>query len=399
VALTVPKATRRRTASKGSPSKTPFDPDEDSKNAALETALKELQLKHGKTSIMRGGDLGKEPVSFFTSGSLVLDAALGGGIPRGRIVEIFGPESSGKTTVAMHAIAEMQKLGGVACLIDAEHAYDRTFAEKLGVNADDLLVCQPDSGEAGMDVIDELARSGAVGLVVVDSVSALVPKAELEGEIGAPGVGLQARLLSQSLRKLVASAHKNNCTVIFINQIRMKVGVMYGNPETTSGGNALKFYSSVRLDVRKKENMGTESSTSHVSGIKIRCKVVKNKVAPPFRECFLDLRFDRGIDGMGGLVDAAESAGVLTRRGSYYYYKELKLGQGREKAVEFVRADPALTQELDQATRVALGTSPGLLGGMGEEEDLEEGLDEDLESEEEICKATQQEYEKYEAAA
>ncbi|KAF5838235.1 recA bacterial DNA recombination protein-domain-containing protein [Dunaliella salina] len=281
VALTVPKAGRRRTGSKGG---TPtFDPDEDNKQAALEAAIRELQLKHGKTSIMRGSDMGKEPVSFFSSGSLVLDAALGGGIPRGRVMEIYGPESSGKTTVAMHAIAEMQKLGENACLIDAEHAFDPTFAEKLGVNVDNLFISQPTCGEEAMDAIDAMARSGAMGLVVVDSVSALVPRAELEGEIGAPGVGLQARLMSQALRRVHGSAYKNNCTVIFINQIRMKVGVLYGNPETTSGGMALKFFSSVRLDVRKKENVGTESPTSHVSGIKIRCKVQKNKVAPPFR--------------------------------------------------------------------------------------------------------------------
>jgi len=311
------------------------------KQKALETALGQIERNFGKGSIMRLGDNAAMDVEAVSTGSLGLDIALGiGGLPKGRIIEIYGPESSGKTTMSLHCIAEAQKNGGVAAFVDAEHALDPVYAGKLGVDLNDLLVSQPDTGEQSLEIADTLVRSGAVDLLVVDSVAALTPRAELEGEMGDSLPGLQARLMSQALRKLTASISKSNCMVIFINQIRMKIGVMFGSPETTTGGNALKFYSSVRLDIRR---IGALKDRDEVIGNQTRVKVVKNKVAPPFRQVEFDIIYGEGISKTGELIDLGVKAGVVDKAGSWYSYGSERIGQGRENARKFLKENPAIS--------------------------------------------------------
>ena len=312
---------------------------------ALKAAMDKIEKSYGKGSIMKMGDNVVEEVSVIPSGSVSLNAALGvGGYPRGRVIEIYGPESSGKTTLAIHAIAEAQKAGGIAAIIDAEHAFDRFYAEKLGVDVDNLFISQPDSGEQALEIAEQLIRSSAIDIVVIDSVAALTPKAELEGEMGDSKMGLQARLMSQALRKLTAAISKTNTTCIFINQLRDKIGVMFGNPETTTGGNALKFYSSVRLDIRKGSPI---KDGEDVKGNQTRVKVVKNKVAPPFRKAEFDIMFGEGISKVGELVDLGADLEVIKKSGSWYSYNETKLGQGREAAKEMLMDNPELAEEIE----------------------------------------------------
>jgi recombination protein RecA len=323
------------------------------KEKALEIALTHIERQFGKGSIMRLGEASaRMAVDVIPSGSLALDIALGvGGLPRGRVVEIYGAESSGKTTIALHAIAEAQRAGGVAAFIDAEHALDPTYAAKLGVDVDNLLVSQPDTGEQALEIAEALVRSNAVDTIVVDSVAALVPRAEIEGEMGDAHVGLQARLMSQALRKLVGAVSKSRTCLIFINQIREKVGVLFGSPETTPGGRALKFYASVRIEVRRIETLkqGTETT-----GIRVRAKVVKNKVAPPFRQAEFDLLYGSGISREGDLLDIGSDLGVVTRSGTWYSYGDERLGQGRENAREFLRAHPEVADAIERRIREAL---------------------------------------------
>ncbi|MFO0648758.1 MAG: recombinase RecA [Polyangiales bacterium] len=316
----------------------------------VRTAINALEKQFGKGTIMTLGDEGeREPQAVIPSGSLSLDAALGiGGYPRGRIVEVYGPESSGKTTLTLHAIAEVQRMGGVAAFIDAEHALDTAYAKALGVNLAELLISQPDTGEQALEIADALIRSGAVDLIVVDSVAALVPKAELDGDMGDQLPGLQARLMSQALRKLTAAAHRNGACVMFINQLRMKIGVMFGNPETTTGGNALKFYASMRLDVRR---VGALKSGDEVQGSRTRVKVVKNKLAPPFREAEFDVRYGAGIDAVSEVLDAGVDRGVLERSGSHLTFAGAHVGNGREKCREALLSNPALYAKLRDAVR------------------------------------------------
>jgi recombination protein RecA len=324
------------------------------KSKALDAALSQIERAFGKGSIMR---LGKndQPVEIETvpTGSLSLDIALGvGGLPRGRVIEIYGPESSGKTTLALHTVAEAQKLGGVCAFIDAEHALDTIYARKLGVNLEDLLISQPDTGEQALEICDTLVRSGAVDVLVVDSVAALVPRAEIEGEMGDVQPGLQARLMSQALRKLTASISRSNCMVIFINQIRMKIGVMYGSPETTTGGNALKFYASVRLDIRR---IGAIKDREEVTGNQTRVKVVKNKVAPPFKQVEFDIMYGEGISKVGELVDLGVKAGVVEKSGAWFSYDSQRLGQGRENAKTFLKQNPDIASKIESAIRENAG--------------------------------------------
>jgi recombination protein RecA len=315
------------------------------KMKALGQALAGIEKQFGKGSIMRLGDGGEPaPVAVVPTGSIGLDLALGvGGLPRGRVVEIYGPESSGKTTLALHAIAEVQRQGGVAAFIDAEHALDVTYARKLGVNLADLLVSQPDTGEQALEIAEQLVRSGAIDLVVVDSVAALVPKAEIEGEMGDAHMGVQARLMSQALRKLTAVVSRNQSLVVFINQIRMKIGVVFGNPETTTGGHALKFYASVRLDIRR---IGQVKDGDQVVGSRTRVKVVKNKVAPPFREAEFDVRYGAGVDRHGEALDLGVERGVVEKSGAYFALDGERIGQGRERAIEWLRANPDALERL-----------------------------------------------------
>lgn len=323
---------------------------------ALDNVLGQIEKQFGKGSIMKLGDENKMNVESIPTGSIDLDIALGiGGIPKGRIVEIYGPESSGKTTVTLHMIAECQKKGGVAAFIDAEHALDPVYAKNIGVNIDELVVSQPDTGEQALEIVDALVRSGAVDIVVVDSVAALVPKAEITGEMGDSHMGLQARLMSQALRKLTAIINKSNCTVIFINQLRMKIGVMFGNPETTTGGNALKFYASVRLDVRKIDSIKKDSD---VIGNRTRVKVVKNKVAPPFKQAEFDIMYGEGISKVGGILDAAANADIIKKSGSWYSYNDNKIGQGRENAKEFLQQNSDLCDEIEQKIRLHFQLNP-----------------------------------------
>lgn len=324
------------------------------KMEALEAARQQIDKEFGKGSLMRLGDSSvSKNVEVIPSGSILLDEALGvGGYPKGRIIEIYGPESSGKTTLALHAIAEAQKAGGIAAFIDAEHALDPAYAKKLGVNTDELWISQPDSGEQALEVAESLVRSGAVDIIVVDSVAALTPQAELEGDMGDSHMGLQARLMSQALRKLTGILAKSKTTIIFINQIRMKIGVMFGNPETTTGGNALKFYSSVRMDVRKIETIS--KGADEFIGNRVRVKIVKNKVAPPFRKVELDLYFNEGISYAGGLLDGALKYGFLEKTGSWYSYNGEKIGQGRDNAITFLKQNPDVMSELDGRLRVAM---------------------------------------------
>ncbi|HJL17059.1 MAG TPA: recombinase RecA [Sandaracinaceae bacterium LLY-WYZ-13_1] len=338
------------------------------KEKALNLAIGSIEKAYGKGAIMRLGDEDAAPqVPVIPSGSLSLDLALGvGGYPRGRIVEIYGPESSGKTTLTLHAIAEAQRQGGVAAFIDAEHALDVTYARKLGVNTEELLVAQPDHGEQALEIADTLVRSGAVDIIVVDSVAALVPKAEIEGEMGDSHVGLQARLMSQALRKLTATVHKSNTTLFFINQIRMKIGVMFGSPETTTGGNALKFYSSVRLDIRR---IGTIKQGDGAIGNRTRVKVVKNKLAPPFRIVEFDVLFGKGISKTGEILDLGVEAGVVEKSGAWYSAESERIGQGRENSRSFLEEHPDMLETLERKIRAKNG-----LGDMPEEEaDADDG--------------------------
>ena len=319
------------------------------KKKALQTAISQIEKNFGKGTVMRLGDRPEMNVEAIPTGSLALDAALGiGGVPKGRIIEIYGPESSGKTTLALHILAEAQKMGGEVAFVDAEHALDPVYAAALGVDTDNMLVSQPDTGEQALEITDALVRSGAVDAVVVDSVAALVPKQEIEGEMGDTFVGLQARLMSQALRKLAGTIAKTNCVVIFINQLRMKIGVMYGNPETTTGGNALKFYSSVRLDVRRVESI---KEGGNVIGNKTRVKVVKNKVAPPFREAYFDIMYGEGISKWGELVDLAVQMDIVQKSGSWFSMGDERIGQGKDSVKAFLQANPDLAEEVEAKVR------------------------------------------------
>jgi recombination protein RecA len=330
--------------------------EKDDKKRALELALSQIEKQYGKGAIMKLGAEDKVDVPAISTGSLGLDIALGvGGLPRGRVIEIFGPEASGKTTLTLHCIAEVQKTGGVAAFIDAEHALDLTYAKKLGVQADDLLVSQPDTGEQALEIAETLVRSGAIDLIVVDSVAALTPRAEIEGEMGDAHMGLQARLMSQALRKLTAAISKSLTTVIFINQIRMKLGVMFGNPETTTGGNALKFYSSVRLDIRRIESI---KEGQEVMGSRVRVKVVKNKMAPPFRQAEFDIMFAEGISKAGELVDMGVDKKIIEKSGAWYSYKGERVGQGRDAARDFLKTNVSAAHEVEMKLREAAGV-PG----------------------------------------
>jgi recombination protein RecA len=322
---------------------------------AIESAKLQIEKQFGKGSLMKLGEKGaKLDIETIPSGSIMLDAALGiGGYPKGRIIEIYGPESSGKTTLALHAIAEAQKQGGIAAFIDAEHALDPAYAKNLGVNIDDLWVSQPDTGEQALEIAESLVRSGAVDIIVIDSVAALTPKAEIEGGMGDSHMGLQARLMSQALRKLTGIVGKSGASVVFINQIRMKIGVMFGNPETTTGGNALKFYSSVRLDVRRIETIA-KSSKDDATGNKVRVKVVKNKVAPPFRKVELEIEFGKGISYYGSLLDAAVKFEIIAKSGSWYAFGEEKIGQGRDNAKKFLEDNKDIAESIDKAVREKL---------------------------------------------
>ena len=328
------------------------------KREALEAARLQIDKEFGKGSLMKLGD-NKDilDVETIPSGSLLLDEALGvGGYPKGRIIEIYGPESSGKTTLARHAVAEAQKQGGIAAFIDAEHALDPVYARNLGVNIDDLWISQPDNGEQALEITERLVRSGAIDIIVVDSVAALTPQAEIEGDMGDSHMGLQARLMSQALRKLTGILSKANTTIIFINQIRMKIGVMFGNPETTTGGNALKFYASVRMDVRRIESIG--KNADDVQGNRVRVKIVKNKVAPPFRKCELDLMFGSGISKLGSLLDASLKYNLIEKAGAWYSYEGEKIGQGREKTLDYIKDNPEFAQMLDSKLRVLMFSAP-----------------------------------------
>ena len=324
------------------------------KSKALEAALSQIDRAFGKGSVMKLGQAGaSHEMEAISTGSLGLDIALGiGGLPKGRIIEIFGPESSGKTTLALHAVAECQKAGGVAAFVDAEHALDPIYARKIGVDVNELLVSQPDTGEQALEITDTLVRSGAIDILVIDSVAALTPRAEIEGEMGDTHVGLQARLMSQALRKLTSSIAKSKCTVVFINQLRMKIGVVYGNPEVTTGGNALKFYSSVRLDIRR---IGQIKDKDEIVGNATRVKVVKNKVAPPFKVVEFDIMYGEGVSRRGEIVDLGVKAGIIEKSGSWYSYDSQRIGQGRENAKRFLRDNPDISTEIDTAIRKNLG--------------------------------------------
>lgn len=322
------------------------------KEKALNLVLSQIERNFGKGSIMRLGDATRMKVETISSGAITLDLALGGGLPKGRVIEIYGPESSGKTTLALHAVAEVQKNGGVAAFVDAEHALDPTYSAALGVDIANLLVSQPDNGEAALEIVDQLVRSSAVDIVVIDSVAALVPRAEIEGEMGDNQVGLQARLMSKALRKVAGNIGKSGCTVIFLNQLRQKIGVTYGSPEVTTGGNALKFYASVRLDIRRIQTLKKGSEGEY--GIRAKVKVAKNKVAPPFRIAEFDIIFGSGISRLGCLVDLAEQTGVITRKGAWYSYKGDNIGQGRDNTIKYMEEKPEFAEKIDQQVREQL---------------------------------------------
>jgi recombination protein RecA len=341
------------------------------KNKALDQALQQIERAFGKGSVMRmGGRDTTEAIDVIPTGSLGLDLALGiGGIPRGRIVEIYGPESSGKTTLALHCVAEAQKRGGTAAFIDAEHALDPVYARKLGVDVDNLLISQPDSGEQALEIADTLVRSGAVDVLVVDSVAALVPRAELEGEMGDSHVGLHARLMSQALRKLTGSVSRSRTTLIFLNQIRLKIGVMFGNPETTTGGNALKFYASIRLEIRR---IGAIKDRDEVVGNQTRVKVVKNKLAPPFRQVEFDITYGEGISKTGELIDLGVKAGVVEKSGAWFSFDSQRIGQGRENAKTFLRDHPEVAAKIEEKIRAQAGMVANALMAAGEEAEAAE---------------------------
>jgi len=345
------------------------------KKKALQTALAQMEKTFGKGAVMRLGDRPDMNVDAIPTGSLALDAALGiGGVPKGRIIEIYGPESSGKTTLALHIIAEAQKQGGEVAFVDAEHALDPVYAAALGVDIENMLIAQPDTGEQALEITDGLVRSGAVDVVVVDSVAALTPRAEIEGEMGDTFVGLQARLMSQALRKLAGTISKTNCVVVFINQLRMKIGVMYGNPETTTGGNALKFYASVRLDVRRVEAI---KEGGNVVGNKTRVKVVKNKVAPPFREAYFDIMYGQGISKWGELVDLAVEMDIVQKSGSWFSMGEERIGQGKDSVKTFLMANPDIAQEVEAKVRANLMKKVAAMSGRSVSQDDDELIDED----------------------
>ena len=340
------------------------------KQKALDSALAQIERQFGKGSIMKMGDGAIQEIEASSTGSLGLDIALGiGGLPMGRIIEIYGPESSGKTTLTLHCAAEQQKKGGVVAFVDAEHALDPQYAAKLGVDLDELLISQPDTGEQALEITDTLVRSGAVNMVIVDSVAALTPKSELEGDMGDSSVGVQARLMSQAMRKLTGSISRSKCMVIFINQIRMKIGVMFGSPETTTGGNALKFYSSVRLDIRR---IGAVKDRDEIVGNATRVKVVKNKVAPPFKQVEFDIMYGEGISKMGELLDLGVAAGVVNKSGSWFSYGDERIGQGRENAKQFLRDHQSIAYDIEDKIRAAHGLEFDRPDG-GDEDDILEG--------------------------
>ncbi|MDA9000281.1 recombinase RecA [Flavobacteriaceae bacterium] len=320
--------------------------EKDSKLKALQLTLDKLDKTYGKGTVMKMGDVEIEKIDSISSGSLTLDGALGvGGYPKGRVIEIYGPESSGKTTLTLHAIAECQKAGGIAAFIDAEHAFDRFYAQNLGINIDELIISQPDNGEQALEITDNLIRSGAVDIIVIDSVAALTPRSEIEGEMGDSKMGLHARLMSQALRKLTSNISKTNCTVMFINQLREKIGVMFGNPETTTGGNALKFYASVRLDIRRSTQI--KDTNGNVLGNKTRVKVVKNKVAPPFKVSEFDIMYGKGISKMGEIIDLGVAHEIIDKSGSWFSYGDTKLGQGRDSVKSILKDNPELSDEIE----------------------------------------------------
>ncbi|AHJ28437.1 recombinase RecA [Nodularia spumigena CS-584] len=351
--------------------------DTSGKEKALNIVLNQIERSFGKGAIMRLGDATRMRVETISTGALTLDLALGGGLPKGRVIEIYGPESSGKTTVALHALAEVQKNGGVAAFVDAEHALDPTYAAALGVDIENLLVSQPDTGESALEIVDQLVRSAAVDIVVIDSVAALVPRAEIEGDMGDIHVGLQARLMSQALRKITGNIGKSGCTVIFINQLRQKIGITYGSPETTTGGNALKFYASVRLDIRRIQTLkkGTEEF-----GNRVKVKVAKNKVAPPFRVAEFDIIFGKGVSTLGCLVDLAEETGIIVRKGAWYSYNGDNISQGRDNAIKYLEEKPEFTAEIKELVRQKLDMGAVVSANSVSKSNEE---DEDVELEEE----------------
>ncbi|MBA4446224.1 recombinase RecA [Cylindrospermopsis raciborskii CS-506_D] len=348
------------------------------KQKALSMVLNQIERSFGKGAIMRLGDATRMRVETISTGALTLDLALGGGLPKGRVIEIYGPESSGKTTVALHAIAEVQRNGGVAAFVDAEHALDPTYAGALGVDIENLLVSQPDTGEAGLEIVDQLVRSAAVDIVVIDSVAALVPRAEIEGDMGDAHVGLQARLMSQALRKITGNIGKSGCTVIFINQLRQKIGVTYGSPETTTGGNALKFYASVRLDIRR---IQTLKKGSDEFGNRVKVKVAKNKVAPPFRVAEFDIIFGKGVSTLGCLVDLAEETGVLIRKGAWYSHNGENISQGRDNAIKYLEEKSDFAEKIKEQVRAKLDQG-AVVSANSVAKSTEEEVEEEMEEEE-----------------
>ncbi|MEM6424056.1 MAG: recombinase RecA [Cyanobacteria bacterium P01_D01_bin.128] len=343
--------------------------DTTEKQKALKTVLGQIERNFGKGSIIRLGEASRMQIATIPTGALTLDLALGGGLPKGRVIEIYGPESSGKTTVALHAVAEVQKSGGTAAFVDAEHALDPIYAAALGVDIDNLLVSQPDTGEMGLEIVDQLVRSAAIDIIVVDSVAALTPRAEIEGEMGDAHVGLQARLMSQALRKITGNIGKSQCTVVFLNQLRQKIGVMYGNPETTTGGNALKFYASVRLDIRR---IQTLKKGNDQYGIRAKVKVAKNKVAPPFRIAEFDVLFGQGISTLGCLLDLAELTGIILRKGAWYSYDGSNVGQGRDNTIQYLQDYPDVAETVEALVRekLQIGALPGAAAPGDEEDDM-----------------------------
>ena len=348
------------------------------KEKALNLALNQIEKSFGKGAIMRLGDATRMRVETISSGAMTLDLALGGGLPKGRVIEIYGPESSGKTTLALHALAEVQKAGGIAAFVDAEHALDPAYAAALGVDIENLLVSQPDTGEAALEIVDQLVRSAAVDVVVIDSVAALTPRAEIEGDMGDAHVGLQARLMSQALRKIAGNIGKSSCTVIFLNQLRQKIGVSYGNPETTTGGNALKFYASVRLDIRRIQTLKKANEGDY--GIRAKVKVAKNKVAPPFRIAEFDIIFGKGISTLGCLIDLAEETGVITRRGAWYSYNNENIAQGRDNTMKYMEEKPEFAADIQKQVRAKLDT--GVVVSANSVAHIEETEEEDVLEEE-----------------